>query len=139
MNGEREAAERQCELGGETCGAMEPHKPEIMAGAALCGGCGRRRAAAKYTLVPADDATKLDEAWLRSVGFDVDAHQAEMQLPEFWHPDWPDDRTRTSLIVHFDGTVFVSQGQDEAIQWPVPLKTRGDLRRLCTALGIPLP
>jgi hypothetical protein len=89
---------------------------------------------------PADDSELIDAQFMERVGFQVeridDDWNAERQCDPFWHPDWPDDKTYTRLIVYHDGTAHISQGPDESIEWPVKITTRGHLRNLCAVLEL---
>lgn len=76
---------------------------------------------------PADDALPIDELWLRGVGFKPRGIEGDLWL---WPLHWR----------HFSGEVVLQPAQLEI--WHGVLrghpKTRGDLRRLCAALGINL-
>jgi hypothetical protein len=73
---------------------------------------------------PADDGEAIDAAWLKAAGFDGDAEMKPFG-PGMWLGD---------LRVHHDWRWSWRPGP-----WPFrAVRTRGDLRRLAAALGIPL-
>jgi hypothetical protein len=83
---------------------------------------------------PADSDLPVTEEWLRSVGFEtavnplwIWARSAEICLAR--------DNTGSWVVTRADDddAFFVSEVEIPAF------KTRGDVRRLCVALGIPLP
>jgi len=82
----------------------------------------------------ADSETPIDEEWLRSVGFTGDDY--DMPMPS--HAGYPGD-----LSMMTSGWAFITQyekfdGEDDDSCVQVRCKTRGDVRRLCAALGIEL-
>lgn len=77
---------------------------------------------------PADSELPIDEEWLRSVGFEAfDEHGSG------WFKDSPGGSTRVSI--GYRGQWLVNGNEMEYAAQP---KTRGDLRRLCFALGVEL-
>lgn len=87
--------------------------------------CGIKLAYAYLAEHPADDELAVDEAWLRSVGFSDTKWDGEVELGR--------------LYAHCGTTIALSlcgEYSDESVA--LPCKTRGDVRRLCKALGIEL-
>lgn len=77
------------------------------------------------SIVPADDDTPIDAKWLRAVGFE-----------RFMQPASENSFSYCKLILRrypreSDWKVYI-----DGTHWP--LKTRGDLRRLASSLGIEL-
>lgn len=79
-----------------------------------------------------DSELQVSEDWLRSVGF----HERAIDLPRC-------DYTCAATLV-IDGEYWVRledtacSDESDAIYLPRQYKTRGDVRRLCRALGITL-
>lgn len=79
---------------------------------------------------PADDATAVDETWLRAVGWQTSPGSSA----------WVHTRLAGGLAVHLRLTLDECRLYDASAKWvaiPVPA-TRGHVRRLCAALGVPL-
>jgi hypothetical protein len=75
------------------------------------------------------DPTPLDETWLRAVGFEVDVRDGRA-------PSMFLDRLRISLKWK-QWTTWLKTGVNDWITMSV-VATRGDVRRLCDALGVTL-
>jgi hypothetical protein len=75
------------------------------------------------------DPTPLDEAWLKAVGFEVDVRDGKA-------PSMFLDRLRISLKWK-QWTTWLKTGVNDWITMSV-VATRGDVRRLCDALGVTL-
>jgi hypothetical protein len=75
------------------------------------------------------DPTPLDEAWLKAVGFEVDVRDGKA-------PSMFLDRLRISLKWK-QWTTWLKTGVNDWITMSV-VATRGDVRRLCAALGVTL-
>lgn len=84
----------------------------------------RRLASAYLRDHPPDDDTPLDEEFLRGLGWDATDSEFTTQFGD-----------RTVLVLDRDGMLFVSQGPDSSIEWPVTIRTRGQLRDLLAVLG----
>lgn len=158
--------QRQCEQNGETCGSQEPYPAEIMAGGVLCGGCGRKRPAVKYVLASRvaepvnaklpeacirlrgtsaaqscdesfadkaiaaartqaeDDAKPVDEEWLRSIGFLPVVEHLELSCGVAYLDEFRLKWMIAARHFWFSGLVLPH------------IQTRGDVRRLLSALGV---
>jgi hypothetical protein len=83
---------------------------------------------------PADDAEPVDEAWLESVGF-VHGDSA-IGSPRMNSPRAPVDETQV-VTIESDGAAYYDVDDGHWVILP-DVETRGDVRRLCAALGIEL-
>ena len=81
---------------------------------------------------PADDDNPVDEAWLRSVGFD--RHLGSWFSPTSKRPG---PACRVSCAPEFGCDAWSVQNDGGIAEIP-PLETRGLCRRLCASLGIPM-
>lgn len=90
---------------------------------------------------PADDGEPVTEAWLRSVGFG----QVGEKYPELWLPP----ETKTVSRWRLEYVMYQRPWDDAPSAWDLSapsitqhlgydLPTRGDVRRTCKILGIPL-
>jgi hypothetical protein len=85
----------------------------------------------RFAAVPADDGEPVTPEWLLSVGFTIDHEMEPPRDPVYcirsllWRPHYFGVNQGTWQF----GPVTIDQNP----------KTRGDVRRLCAALGIPLP
>lgn len=127
----------------------DPDSPHVWYGAdgALCVDMEYRDAAellAEACLVEHDE-TPIDEAWLRSVGFPKDEHPSRDGRPVFYVVRTPAHAhgvrlSAVVLTIYSDGIGSIPK---PPLSYPSRLihvlaKTRGDVRRLCRALGITL-
>lgn len=103
--------------------------------------------AAYLAMVPADDDELLTsegtEAWLLSVGFIADEpnHFFNGYRVKFrdcpWDQRWGDLQITVSNSEKLGRTCHATIAMGGG--WEGPFKTRGDVRRLCAALGVALP
>lgn len=79
----------------------------------------------QYVRVPADDDTPWDIEWLKAVGFDA------------WADAVIAAQTRTRLRSKYRGPCleFCRDGRVKVNGSDVPCTTRGEVRRLCRAIG----
>ena len=77
---------------------------------------------------PADDCEAIDEEWLRSVGMAHFRGEPDSSGLEI-------SNGCTQISRGYRGQWLVNGAELDDLSWP---KTRGDLRRLAAALGVPL-
>lgn len=80
-----------------------------------------------------DNNTPIDEDWLRSVGFgNPTLNGLSMLIDTSGDP--------VELFIDWDGVVALLQGnrEDHVVINSCTYRTRGDVRRLCAALGVVL-
>jgi hypothetical protein len=96
---------------------------------------GKREAAERQLAELGDDDVAIDEAWLRSVGFEVE-HLEGYESDALFRADIGDSAYEPesyNLSVFGDHTASIAYSDIF-----IPCKTRGDVRRLAVALGINL-
>ncbi len=98
----------------------------------------RTLALAYLALTSPDDAEALTEEWLRGVGGEIQKYDgAHIKGVEIWDAMFKSDKI--ILRVQNNGTAILAYYDDlRGFYWPVQLKTRGEVRLLCRALGIEL-
>jgi hypothetical protein len=98
-----------------------------------CNGTGEIREEVK---VPADDGEPISRDWAGSVGGVPDEGSGRSLL---FFRDEMNDSLAFDLFPRGDGWgVTMYSGGAKVCFWPRPMVTRGDLRRLCAALGVEL-
>lgn len=94
---------------------------------------------------PADDGEPADREWLKSVGFDPEGEaNGDLFSPYSESIMIPGDNEYCRRLVYKHQLKFLvidedARDGDEIQRIALPMsRSRGELRRLCTALGIPL-
>jgi hypothetical protein len=85
---------------------------------------------------PEDDCEPVTHQWLRCVGFTRGMQTASTCVLSLWS-----ERNHISIEIDDDGYVRVAIGDSDVSEYlpaGFSMQTRGDVRRLCKALGISL-
>jgi hypothetical protein len=102
-------------------------------GCPACNGTGEIREEAK---VPADDGEAISRDWAGSVGGVPDEGSGRSLL--FFRDEMNDSLAFDLFLAVDEWRATMYSGGAKLCFWPRPITTRGDLRRLCAALGVEL-